>query len=581
MSRKISIALSFFLLSTTFGLNYDVSAEEEIPEWGFYVYMAGDNTLYDELTDDLNEMKMVGSSSELEIVALTDKINDDDSHAYHVMKHNLVEYNLSEINSTWQNELDMGNGDTLRDFLIWSSENFPAKKKILIIWNHGSGWEKVAEDGNSYLTVPEINNSINEYREITNETPFTLIGFDACLMGMFEIMYELKEHTEMVHGSEAYEPLEGWTYNNLLYKLNENLNNDELAYHVVNDYVESYRNGSVYTSYSVTASVVSSNELDELWQELDNFSSELNSVLPIFKEEIKDARDRTQRFDQNPNYRDLYDLTVNIEQHIPVISVKEAAQKLRNALNQTVMFEDHWIKPEKLNVERAKGMTIYFPTDGVKYGYSDLKIKDNMWFNFITNYEKSIQSESTFVQVNSTSVNTGTGHNDSVLVNGSFTGNASLLILRMVDAQGELIKTITENLEGKKFDNLLIQPKKSGNYSIELTLYSSDGYLQDYYYDENLFVDLNLPDLNLDMPLLMSETSEGVFSHVKGVDVNDNFFLTGQISNLGTVNANNVTLKIEYEGKEKILTYSGLHPGEKLNWTLSNEELLSEDNSSR
>ena len=67
MSRKISIALSFFLLSTTFGLNYDVSAEEEIPEWGFYVYMAGDNTLYDELTDDLNEMKMVGSNEDLEI----------------------------------------------------------------------------------------------------------------------------------------------------------------------------------------------------------------------------------------------------------------------------------------------------------------------------------------------------------------------------------------------------------------------------------------------------------------------------------------------------------------------------------
>ena len=80
MSRKISIALSFFLLSTTFGLNHDASAEEEIPEWGFYVYMAGDNTLYDELTDDLNEMKMVGSNEDLEIVALTDKI--DDLHYY-------------------------------------------------------------------------------------------------------------------------------------------------------------------------------------------------------------------------------------------------------------------------------------------------------------------------------------------------------------------------------------------------------------------------------------------------------------------------------------------------------------------
>ena len=92
MSKKISIATAFFLLSTIFGhSNYDVSAEDEIPEWGFYVYMAGDNTLYDELNDDLNEMKMVGSNNDLNIVALTDRNFDDDSKLYHVLKHNLVE----------------------------------------------------------------------------------------------------------------------------------------------------------------------------------------------------------------------------------------------------------------------------------------------------------------------------------------------------------------------------------------------------------------------------------------------------------------------------------------------------------
>ena len=201
MSKKISIGIVFFLLSSILGhYNYYASADEEIPEWGFYVYMAGDNTLYNELTDDLNEMKMVGSNDNLEIVALTDKMGDNDSHMYHVLKHNLVEYNLSMVNDTWQNELDMGEGDTLRDFLIWASNEFPAKRKILIIWNHGSGWERVAEDGNSFLTVPEINNSLNEFREVTGEPPFTLIGFDACLMGMFEIMYELKDHAKMVHG---------------------------------------------------------------------------------------------------------------------------------------------------------------------------------------------------------------------------------------------------------------------------------------------------------------------------------------------------------------------------------------------
>ncbi len=582
MSKKISIAIAIFLLTSIFGhSNYNVSAEDEIPEWGFYVYMAGDNTLYDELTDDLNEMKMVGSNEDLDIVALTDRNFDNDSKLYHVLKHNLVEKNLTEVNNTWQNELDMGNGDTLRDFLVWASEQFPAKRKILVIWNHGSGWEKVAEDGSSFLTVPEINNSIKEYREITNESPFTLIGFDACLMGMFEIMYELKNHAEMVHGSEAYEPLEGWTYNNLLYKLNENLNNEDLAYHVVNDYTESYRNGSVYTSYSVTSSVASTDKLNNLWNELDNFSTELNSVLPLFKDEIEIARDNTQRFDQNPNYRDLYDLSVKIEKEIPVISVKNSAKKLRNAINESILFEDHWVKPEKLNVERANGMTIYFPTEGVKSGYNELEIINNKWFDFITNYETPTQSNSNFEIVNSISVDTGTGHNDSVLVNGTFTGDASLLRLKMVNSEGEVIETIVKNLENNSFDNLLIQPKKSGNYSIELTLYGNNGYLQDYYYKYNLFVDLNLPDLNLEMPMLFSETAEGTFSHVKGVNIDDSFFVKGQISNLGTVNANNISLVLEYEDKNKIINYTELSPNEIVNWTLADSEIFSNNKFSR
>ena len=41
---------------------------------------------------------------------------------------------LNQINSTWSNELDMGNGDTLRDFMIWATDEYPAQKKILIIW---------------------------------------------------------------------------------------------------------------------------------------------------------------------------------------------------------------------------------------------------------------------------------------------------------------------------------------------------------------------------------------------------------------------------------------------------------------
>ena len=70
-----------------------VGDEENIPEWGFYVYMAGDNTLTDEVEDDLNEMRLVGSNENRVIVALTDQINGDDSHAYQIKKVGLKRHN--------------------------------------------------------------------------------------------------------------------------------------------------------------------------------------------------------------------------------------------------------------------------------------------------------------------------------------------------------------------------------------------------------------------------------------------------------------------------------------------------------
>ena len=213
MKQVLLYAIAFLLIFPSG--NFSKAEIEDIPEWGFYVYMAGDNSLYDEVEDDLNEMKMVGSNDNLEIVVLSDQNMNDDSHAYHVIKHDLEETPLNEINQDWENELDMGNGDTLRDFMIWASSEYPAKRKVLVIWNHGSGWKKVAEDKNSHLDVPEIRKSLEEYRTITGEPKLTMIGFDACLMGMFEIAYELREQAEMIHGSEAYEPLEGWTYNHL------------------------------------------------------------------------------------------------------------------------------------------------------------------------------------------------------------------------------------------------------------------------------------------------------------------------------------------------------------------------------
>ena len=567
MRRSPVILLAFVLVFTICPISY-AETDGKIPEWGIYVYMAGDNSLYQEVDDDLNEMKMVGSNEDLEIVVLTDKTFQDDSHAYRVVKHDLEETPLNQINSTWGNELDMGNGDTLRDFLTWATTEYPAQKKILVIWNHGSGWEKVAEDGNSYLTVPEIRVSIEQYREETGNSKLTMIGFDACLMGMFEIAYELKDQAEMIHGSEAYEPLEGWTYNHLLYKLKKNLTNSELAYHVVNDYVESYRNGSVYTSYSVTAAVVDTTKLQNIWNQLENFSLELKNILPVYHSEIQDSREYTQRYDQNPNYRDLYDLAANIKNNIPMADTREYAEALQNSIDEAIIAEDHWQKPEKREVDRAHGLTIYFPYEGVKSGYHDLSIKENSWYDFIQQYDIGKEPNAFFNIVNSVSVDTGTGYNDSVLINGTYSGNADFIKIRLINADKIVVNTYEGPITEGGIPDIYLQPTKSGNYSLEIGIYGNEGFLEDHYINENLFVNLQLPDLYVESPVIQISTDDGEIHEVQNIQTNDNFSIIGKIKNIGTIESNNVSVLINDNGVEKIFYFDKILPQENKKWEI-------------
>ena len=580
LAAIIIIAL-IFTDSPTLLINSSGDEEENIPEWGFYVYMAGDNSLHEQVEDDLNEMIMIGSNQNLEIVTLTDQRINNDSHAYHVTRDGLEETPLNQINNTWENELDMANKNTLRDFMIWASTNYTAEKKILVIWNHGSGWERVAEDKSNHLTVPEIRKALEEYRSETGDPPLTLIGFDACLMGMFEIAYELKDEAEMIHGSEAYEPEEGWTYNHLLYKLKTQMSNHELANHVVNDYIESYRNGSVDTDYSVTSAVIETSELEELWNELNTFSNYLSNVKPVYQDETEISRDETQRYDENPNYRDLYDLSVNIGKNIPVYDIQESAKKMQLAIDNAVIVEDHWQKcddieegvcdPEKLGlpVDRAHGLTIYFPTDGSKGGYNDLRINDNKWYNFIEQYPLALNSKANFEMINAKSINTGTGYNDSVKINGSYIGDAEKVKIHLINNKGEATNSYMENVSSGNISDIYLQPTKSGNYILEIGLYDSNDLLEDHYILDDLYIDLRLPDLHVESPKILIEDNEGNKHIVSNLQKNDEFVITGQVSNIGTRPAHNVSLTIESGDYNYHFNLSEIGANESRTWFIN------------
>jgi hypothetical protein len=101
------------------------------------VYLAGDNSLDAAALTDLDEMKKVGSSPDVDVIAQLDRSGG--GHAttrYHLKKGGALKDDATEE----LGETNTGDPAVLESFLHWGMETFPAKRFLLVLWNHGAGW---------------------------------------------------------------------------------------------------------------------------------------------------------------------------------------------------------------------------------------------------------------------------------------------------------------------------------------------------------------------------------------------------------------------------------------------------------
>ena len=89
-------------------------------------------------------------------------------------------------------ELDMGDWQTLRDFVEWGTGEFPADYYCLIIWDHGTGWQiraAAATPEYKYVVVDDTSSSemnVTEIPQALANVNIDIIAFDACLMQQIE-----------------------------------------------------------------------------------------------------------------------------------------------------------------------------------------------------------------------------------------------------------------------------------------------------------------------------------------------------------------------------------------------------------
>ena len=119
------------------------------PEWTIMVFINGKNDLERFAMKDLNEMEMVGSTAKMNIVVEMGRMDGYDASDgdWKGTRRFLIkkDTDTAKVTSPVVEDLgkvDMGDYKSLAAFGKWAKKKYPAKKYMLIVWNHGSGWEK-------------------------------------------------------------------------------------------------------------------------------------------------------------------------------------------------------------------------------------------------------------------------------------------------------------------------------------------------------------------------------------------------------------------------------------------------------
>ncbi len=355
-------------------------AEGDIGKWTVMVYMSGDSSLSTNVLDDLEEMKDVGSGNGLEIIVLSDRSGEGDSHIFHILEGEEVEIPTSDIDPTWGDELNLGDPDTLSSFVKYAAIEYPAEHYLLDLWGHGNGWVGVCPDKGDKLTSVELQRALDSV--VASGISIDMMSLDACQMGMFELFYQLRGRVDYAIGSEKDVPLAGWPYDTLLQIIKTQPDITPIEYG--QQFIDFYITWSTANSgYSATLSLIQLDKLEEVGEALDSYAGDLITDIGYFHPEIGLARGDTEEYDGADQY-DLIHLVSNIGKTTRSRALQLKGDELAEAIDGAVIYEKHWTRLDDEPADNATGMSIWFPRTTVSADYRELDISiDTRWDDFL------------------------------------------------------------------------------------------------------------------------------------------------------------------------------------------------------
>jgi hypothetical protein len=337
-------------------------------KWTFLVFLNAANNLEEFGPLNVNQMEKVGSTGDVNIVVQWKQARCSDcgtpdwvsTRRYFVTKDNDTSTVHSQLVQDLGPNVDMGNWQTLRDFIVWTQQHYPADHYALVIWDHGAGWLQTR--GNRLHVPPRavsIDDSTNheietwQLPQALDVTPkMDMVIFDASLMQMVEVLYEMRNSTAWVVGSEESPPGEGYPYDTFLSDLvqNPNMSASQFGAQIVSRTLEFYG-----PSGNNTQSEVDMSKMQNMADKLNTFADTLLAHVADSKTAMQDARNNAQNY-AYPENKDLWDYAAIIQAETAAADLKSAAAGVQQAIAAAVVAERHG----SIN-GKSHGLAVYVP----------------------------------------------------------------------------------------------------------------------------------------------------------------------------------------------------------------------------
>jgi hypothetical protein len=331
-------------------------------KWTVMVFLNAANDLFPFAWLNVNQMESVAQNPDVRFVIQWKSFDNQPSHpSFDGTRRYLVKPDnspssewggnsgFSDIRSELLQDLgggiDMGDPDELHSFIQWAKAHYPADRYALVIWNHGNGWRRGPEDqpGRAVSYDDETGNAIQiwEMAQALGSHVFDILAFDASLMQMIEVAYEIQDRALFVAGSEESPPGEGYPYHLIFDNFRDNPDATTLA--LSKAFVDGMLEFPPYATRKITQSIVDTSKLGPLATALDGLADNLIANVAGIGSQVQSIRAAAQSYSPSSTrvYRDIDHLAELIASTITIPEIVTSANGVRTALTDAVVWEGH------------------------------------------------------------------------------------------------------------------------------------------------------------------------------------------------------------------------------------------------